>query len=130
MLAREDSGGGHRAVERLALDIPGVQDVQCAASDGSVHSLVLSLSKDERLCSWFDKLTTSGYVSILRTRHMSVEASRLSRRSGPRLLGRRRLRRIGVPVLEVAGFTRPVDAGTGRQQRVGVSGVDGFERRQ
>jgi hypothetical protein len=24
------------------------------------HTLILSLSKDEPFCSWFDKLTTSG----------------------------------------------------------------------
>ena len=34
-----------------------------ARSSGvSKHSLVLSLSKDERFDSWFDKLTTSGHV--------------------------------------------------------------------
>jgi len=28
-------------------------------ADDSIPTLVLSLSKDERFCSWFDKLTTS-----------------------------------------------------------------------
>src|SRR5947207_3024811 len=36
-------------------------------SGGLVHALVLSLSKDERLGSWFDKLTTSGFPCISRT---------------------------------------------------------------
>ena len=36
-----------------------------AASDGLVHPLVLSLSKDEPFCSWFDTLTTSGHISIV-----------------------------------------------------------------
>jgi hypothetical protein len=35
------------------------------AFDGFV-ALVLSLSKGERFCSWFDKLTTSGYVLVIR----------------------------------------------------------------
>jgi len=37
---------------------------QCRASDGLLHSLVLSLSKDERFGSWLDKLTTSGCPRI------------------------------------------------------------------
>jgi hypothetical protein len=30
---------------------------------GLLQSLGLSPSKDERFCSWFDKLTTSGYLA-------------------------------------------------------------------
>ena len=54
-------------------------------ADGLVHSLILSLPKDERSlrtglsrdarsCSWFDKLTTSGNVRSFRTRHSSGAA--------------------------------------------------------
>ena len=36
------------------------------------HTLVLSLSKDEPICSWFDRLTTSGYLSMSRTHHATA----------------------------------------------------------
>src|SRR6185436_11705123 len=39
------------------------RNTECAAADGLVRALVLSLSKDEPSCSWFDKLTTSGSTS-------------------------------------------------------------------
>jgi hypothetical protein len=38
--------------QRLAPDDTG-------EADASVNTLILSLSKDEQSCSWFDKLTTS-----------------------------------------------------------------------
>src|SRR5206468_6670592 len=38
----------------------GVHIRCCAASGALVPTLILSLSKDERSASWFDKLTTSG----------------------------------------------------------------------
>jgi hypothetical protein len=43
----------------------------CRATAGFVHSLVLSLSKDELFCSWFDKLTTSENVQTFRTHDTS-----------------------------------------------------------
>jgi hypothetical protein len=40
---------------------------QVTMSSRLAPPLVLSLSKDERFCSWFDKLTTSGNAQAFRT---------------------------------------------------------------
>src|SRR6266852_8209951 len=48
----------------------------CRASDGLVHSLVPSRSKDERLGSWFDKLTTSGMSGYIARTRLLVIAER------------------------------------------------------
>ena len=44
-----------------------VTDRQCEQNDcgelHALHPLILSLSKDERSCSWFDKLTTSDVIT-------------------------------------------------------------------
>jgi hypothetical protein len=38
--------------------------------------LVVSVSKDERFCSWFDTLTTSGDVQAFRTQHSRARVCR------------------------------------------------------
>jgi len=55
-------------------------EVEC---DASVHTLILSSSKDDPFCSWFDKLTTSDVYSDLELAKLTSRAWRLTRGGPP-----------------------------------------------